>query len=119
MELLALAALLAVAWVETARAPGGKPLRNDIVMIFTRRGGTWAARRFLVCRRAPDEWQGGVVLNWEATGSAGPSVLFETSADNAELIKEFGTAAALPIGDSALAALYQAGNQNTDCTMFR
>ncbi len=35
MELLALAALLAVAWVETARAPGGKPLRNDIVMIFT------------------------------------------------------------------------------------
>jgi hypothetical protein len=63
--------------------------------------------------------QGGVVLNWEATGSAGPSVLFETSADNAELIKEFGTAAALPIGDSALAALYQAGNQNTDFTMFR
>jgi acetylornithine deacetylase/succinyl-diaminopimelate desuccinylase-like protein len=35
MELLALAALLAVAWVETARALGGKPLRNDIVMIFT------------------------------------------------------------------------------------
>ena len=44
--------------------------------------------------------QGGVVLNWEATGNAGPSVLFETSADNAELIKKFGTAAALPIGDS-------------------
>jgi hypothetical protein len=59
------------------------------------------------------------VLNWEATGSAGPSVLFETPADNAELIKEFGTAAALPIGDSALAALYQAGNQNNDFTMFR
>jgi len=35
MELLALAALLSVAWVETARALGGKPLRNDIVMIFT------------------------------------------------------------------------------------
>ena len=46
-------------------------------------------------------------------------MLFETSADNAELIKKFGTAAALPIGDSALAALYQAGNQNTDFTMFR
>lgn len=57
---------------------------------------------------------GRVVLNWEATGNAGPSVLFETSADNAELIKEFGTAAAVPIGDSALAALYQAGSQNTD-----
>ena len=35
------------------------------------------------------------------------------------MIKEFGTAAALPIGDSALAALCQAGNQNTDFTMFR
>jgi hypothetical protein len=46
-------------------------------------------------------------------------VLFETSPGNAELIKEFGSSAPAPIGDSALAALYQAGTQNSDFTPFR
>jgi hypothetical protein len=41
--------------------------------------------------------------------AAGASVLFETSPGNAELINEFGSSAPSPIGDSALAALYQAG----------
>lgn len=56
------------------------------------------------------------MLNWEATGNVGPSVLFETSSGNAELIKEYAAAAPYPIGDSALAALYRAGNQNSDFT---
>jgi hypothetical protein len=46
-------------------------------------------------------------------------VLFETSSGNAELIKEFAASAPYPIGDSAMAALYQAGMQNTDFTAFR
>jgi Peptidase family M28 len=108
------------AMVETARALGGKPLRNDIVMIFTHgeEPGLLGASSY-VAEHASSGQGGGVVLNWEATGNAGPAVLFETSAGNAELIKEFGTATALPIGDSALAALYQAGNQNTDFTVFK
>ena len=35
------------------------------------------------------------------------------------MIKEFATSAPYPIGDSAMAALYQAGMQNTDFTAFR
>jgi hypothetical protein len=34
------------------------------------------------------------------------------------LIKEFAASAPYPIGDSAMAALYQAGMQNTDFTAF-
>jgi Peptidase family M28 len=45
-------------------------------------------------------------------------VLFETSSGNSELIKEFAASAPSPIGDSALAALYEAGTQNTDFTVF-
>lgn len=104
------------AMLETARALGGKPLRNDLVMIFTdgEEAGLLGASFFVAERPRND--QGGVVLNWEATGNMGPSVLFETSSGNAELIKEYAAAAPYPVGDSALAALYQAGNQNSDFT---
>ena len=108
------------ALMETARAlASGEPLRNDIVMIFTdgEEAGLLGASSFVAehTRGA----KSGVVLNWEATGNAGPSVLFETSSGNAELIKEFAASAPFPIGDSAMAALYQAGMQNTDFTAFR
>lgn len=45
-------------------------------------------------------------------------MLFETSSGNSELIKEFAASAPSPIGDSALAALYEAGTQTTDFTVF-
>jgi Peptidase family M28 len=107
------------AMLETARALGGKPLRNDVVMIFTdgEEAGLLGASSFVAERPKGD--QIGVLLNWEATGNEGPSVLFETSSGNAELIKEFGASARSPIGDSALAALYQTSDQNTDFTPFR
>jgi hypothetical protein len=106
------------AMLETARALGGKPLRNDLVMIFTdgEEAGLLGASSFVAERPRSD--QVGVVLNWEATGNVGPSVLFETSSGNAELIKEYAAAAPHPMGDSALAALYQVGNQDTDFTPF-
>jgi hypothetical protein len=40
--------------------------------------------------------------------------MFETSSGNAELIKELAASARYPVGDSALAALYQAGTQNSE-----
>ena len=54
-------------------------LRNDIVMIFAdgEEAGLLGASSFVA--EHPRGAKGGVVLNWEATGNAGPSVLFETS----------------------------------------
>ena len=106
--------------LETARAlASGAPWRNDVVMIFTdgEEAGLLGASSFVAEHPLGD--QGGVVLNWEATGNAGPSVMFETSPGNAELIKELAASARYPVGDSALAALYQAGTQNSDFTVFR
>ncbi len=108
------------AMLETARAlANAGPLRNDVVMIFTdgEEAGLLGASSFVAEHPLAD--RGGVVLNWEATGNAGPSVMFETSSGNAELIKELAASAPYPVGDSALAALYQAGTQNTDFTVFR
>jgi len=108
------------AMLETARAlVSGEPLRNDVVLIFTdgEEAGLLGASSFVAEHPLADK--GGVVLNWEATGNAGPSVLFETSSGNAGLIKELAASAPHAVGDSALAALYQAGTQNSDFTVFR
>jgi hypothetical protein len=70
------------AMLETARAiASGEPLSNDIVMIFTdgEEAGLLGASSFVA--EHPGGAQGGVVLNWEATGNAGPSVSFETSSE--------------------------------------
>jgi hypothetical protein len=107
------------AMLETARVlASGGPRRNDLVMIFTdgEEAGLLGAASFVAEHPLAD--RGGVVLNWEATGNAGPSVMFETSSGNAELIKELADSAPYAVGDSALAALYQAGTQNSDFTVF-
>jgi acetylornithine deacetylase/succinyl-diaminopimelate desuccinylase-like protein len=68
------------AMLETARTlASGGPMRNDVVMIFTdgEEAGLLGASSFVAEHPLAD--RGGVVLNWEATGNAGPSVLFETS----------------------------------------
>jgi hypothetical protein len=107
------------AMLETARAlASGGPRRNDVVMIFTdgEEAGLLGASSFVAEHPLAD--RGGVVLNWEASGNAGPSVTFETSSGNAELIKALADSAPYPVGDSALAALYQTGRQNSDFTVF-
>ncbi|HEX5908678.1 MAG TPA: M20/M25/M40 family metallo-hydrolase, partial [Propionibacteriaceae bacterium] len=95
------------AMLETARAVASTgPLRNDVIMIFTdgEEAGLLGGSSFVAEHPLAD--RGGVILNWEATGNAGPSVMFETTSGNAELIKEFAASAPYPVGDSALAALY-------------
>jgi hypothetical protein len=106
--------------LETARAlRSGERPRNDIVLLFTdgEEPGLLGAESFL--EQHPYGAEGGVVLNWEATGNAGPSVLFETSAGNATLIREFAASVPHPVGEAAMAELYGLSSQNTDFTVFR
>jgi hypothetical protein len=108
------------AMLETVRAlTSGERLRNDVVMLLSdgEEPGLLGAAAFVAEHRA--RVGGGVVLNWEATGNAGPSVLFETSPGDAELVRVLAAVAPSPVGDSALAAGYEAGNQNTDFNVLR
>jgi hypothetical protein len=105
--------------LETARAlSSGGRLRNDVVVLLTdgEEPGMLGAASFAA--QHPYGAEGGVLLNWEASGNRGPSVLFETSPGNAELVAEFAASAPHPAGDSAMAALYRAGSQNTDFTVL-
>jgi hypothetical protein len=105
--------------LEAGRAlTSSEPLRNDVVVLLTdgEEPGMLGAASFVA--EHPYGTEGGVVLNWEAAGNAGPSVLFETSPGNAGLIAEFAASAPHPAGDSAMAAVYDTASQNTDFTVF-
>ncbi|MEU6996709.1 M20/M25/M40 family metallo-hydrolase [Nonomuraea sp. NPDC046570] len=105
------------AMLETVRAlrtEGG--LRNDVVFLMTdgEEDGVLGAEAFV--REHPLAGEGGVLLNWEARGVAGPSLMFETSRDNARLVEMFASAVPHPRGDSSMVELYRLLPNNTDFT---
>jgi hypothetical protein len=106
--------------LETARAlQAGTPLKNDLIVLFTdgEEAGLLGAEAFV----ASHAWlqDVGLVMNFEARGNSGPSLLFETSANNAPLIREVANAAPSPVGSSLFYALYKLLPNDTDFTVFR
>lgn len=106
--------------LETVRAlKTGTPLKDDLIVLFTdgEESGLLGAEAFV----ASHPWfkDVGLVMNFEARGNNGPSLLFETSANNASLIKEVANAAPSPIGSSLFYALYKLLPNDTDFTVFR
>ncbi|MGH7176565.1 MAG: M28 family peptidase, partial [Tepidisphaeraceae bacterium] len=61
----------------------------------------------------------GVVLNFEARGTSGASIMFETSPGNASLISEFASSAPHPVASSLSYDIYRMMPNNTDFTIFR
>jgi hypothetical protein len=107
------------AMLETVRAlRNGDQLRNDLVLLITdgEEDGLLGAAAF--AGRHPLVQQRAVVLNWEARGVSGPSLMFETSRDNAALVDVFAEATPHPHGDSSLIEFYRLLPNNTDFTEF-
>ena len=80
--------------LETARALKTQtPLRNDVIFLFTdaEETGLLGAKAFA----EEHAWvkEVGVVLNFEARGHTGQSIMFETSPDNRWLVEQFASAA--------------------------
>ncbi|HVG91473.1 MAG TPA: M20/M25/M40 family metallo-hydrolase, partial [Alphaproteobacteria bacterium] len=106
--------------LETIRAlRAGPALRNDIIVLITdgEEAGLLGAEAFA----ASHPWMRdvGVILNFEARGNQGPSLLFETSANNAALIKEAAAGAPYVTGSSLFYSLYKLLPNDTDVTIFR
>ncbi|AQZ68180.1 Peptidase, M20/M25/M40 family [[Actinomadura] parvosata subsp. kistnae] len=102
--------------LETVRALGDARLRNDLVFLMTdgEEDGVLGAEAFV--REHPLGRKGGVLLNWEARGVSGPSLMFETSPGNAGLVGTFADAVPFPRGDSMMVELYRLLPNNTDFT---
>nr|QEO74493.1 acetylornithine deacetylase [uncultured bacterium] len=108
------------AMLETARAlKAGPPLRNDVILLFTdaEEVGLLGAEAFV--REHPLAKGLGLILNFEARGSRGPSIMFESSPRNGRLIEEFGRAAERPIATSFSYEVYKRLPNDTDFTVLR
>ncbi len=109
-----------VAMLETMRALKTlPPLINDIIFLFTdgEEVGLLGARAFV--RQHPWAKDVGVVLNFEGTGSKGPSLMFEMSDENGWLIEEFAKAVPYPVANSLSYEVYKRMPNDTDFSPFK
>jgi hypothetical protein len=105
--------------LETLRAlKTGPPLMNDVIFLITdaEELGLLGAKAFV--EEHPWAQDVGVVLNFEARGTSGPSIMFETSPENGWLIRAFAAAAPYPLASSLSAAVYELLPNDTDLTIF-
>jgi len=97
----------------------GAPLKNDLIVLMTdgEEAGLLGADAFV----ASHPWMKdiGLLMNFEARGNHGPSLLFETSANNAALMNEVAKAAPYPVSSSLFYSLYKLLPNDTDFTVFR
>lgn len=106
------------ALLETARALKAAPqLQNDIWFLLTdgEEKGLLGAQVFF--RDPKHRGAVGMVANFEARGSKGASIMFQTSEGNCRLVKEFAKAVRNPVSNSLLADLYKKLPNDTDLTV--
>ncbi len=107
------------ALLETLRAlKASAPLKNDVIFLFTdgEETGLLGARAFV--DEHPWAKDVGLVLNFDARGTTGPSYMFQTSNQNGWLIREFAGAAPHPIASSLANEIYRLLPNDTDLTVF-
>ena len=106
--------------LETARALAARGgMKNDVIFLFSdgEEMGLLGGRAFV--EQHPWFRDVKVALNFEARGTRGPSVLFETGHDSGWAVEQFGRAGAAPVGNSLLPRLYEMLPNKTDLTPIR
>ncbi|MCR1991742.1 M28 family peptidase [Bacillus subtilis] len=104
--------------LEVARALiNGPQLKNNVYFVFpdAEEKGLLGARAFWKNEKYINDI--GMVLNFEARGSKGPSIMYQTSNYNGKLIKEFAQNASSPVANSFLGDLYKILPNDTDLTI--
>jgi Peptidase family M28 len=106
--------------LETARVltQGPRP-RNDTVFVFTDAEESCLCGAEAFVSQNPLAAGGGVVLNFESRGSTGPSIMFETSRNNANVVGVYGSTVPYPVATSFAVEVYRILPNDTDFTMFR
>lgn len=106
--------------VESARLLKQRPAgKNSIVFLFTEgeEAGLLGAQAF--ASHHPRMSDVVAVVNVEARGTSGQSILFETGRANGKLIGEFAAAAKRPLTSSLLATAYGLMPNDTDLSVFK
>ncbi|SDR89862.1 Peptidase family M28 [Paraoerskovia marina] len=91
--------------------------RNDLVLVFTDAEESCLCGAEAFADSDPRAADGGIVLNFEARGSSGPAVMFETSPGNADLVAQYATVP-YPVGSSLAVEVYRILPNDTDFSPF-
>jgi len=105
--------------LETARAwQALGPAHSPLILLIDdgEELSLFGARAFL---KHPWAKEVGAVINLEARGNAGPAILFETSTENAGVMRAFQGAAAYPSASSFAYVAYQQMPSDTDLSVFK
>jgi len=108
------------AMLETARIlKFSKPLKNDILFLFTdgEEDGLLGAHGFV--QDSPMLKEVGIVLNFEGRGNAGIPNMFETNPGNGWVISMYSRSAAHPYANSLSYEIYKNLPNSTDYTVFK
>jgi len=109
-----------VAILETIRAlRHHPPLKNDLIILFSdaEEMGMVGARAFMA--ESPLADSVGLIMNFEARGSSGPSIMFETNDENGWVVREFDRVVRSKFAGSLLYELYRLLPNNTDFTILK
>lgn len=107
------------ALLETMRVLAeGEPLSRDIIFLFTdaEELGLLGARAFVDAGLADGV---GWVLNFEARGAGGASIMFETLPGDVETMGFFANASPRPVASSYSYDVYRLMSNDTDFSVFR
>jgi len=106
--------------LETLRAlRAGLPLRNDVIFLITDGEERGLLGALLFVREHPWRSEPGVTLNYEARGTSGAAVMFETSTGNQWLIRGLQSAVPDAVATSVAYEIYRRMPNNTDLTVFK
>ena len=114
-DMAGVAAILEVARVLKA----GPPPKNTVVFVLDEgeEAGLVGAR--WLADHSPLAAEVKAIVNLEARGTSGPSLMFETSGDNAWLVHAYAAHAPHPITSSVFATIYQLLPNDTDLSVFK
>jgi hypothetical protein len=104
--------------LESARALKAGPAPRNTVIFLLNEGeepGLLGAEAFA---RSPAAREVKAVVNLEARGTGGPSLLFETSGGDAWMVPLFAAEASHPVTSSAFVTIYRLMPNDTDLTVF-
>lgn len=105
--------------LEVLAAYKDREIRNPLVVLFSdaEEVGSLGAQAFAEYHRFSGDI--GAVVNIEARGTSGPSLMFETNAGNNELARLYASKVSLPKSNSMLPQIYEFMNNSTDFNVFK
>jgi hypothetical protein len=105
--------------IELARHVANTPTRNDVIFLVTDGEETGLRGAMAFATHHPLMRDVGAVVNVEARGASGPSMMFETGDGNLKLIDLYARAVPRPAANSLTYEIYKLLPNDTDFSVFR